>query len=82
MANRSLTLTTAAGLALLVALPAAAGQANVSLAEASAPAAASTTTIKEAAVTASIAATLGAQTPPAAAPEPCPKAPSVTGGST
>ena len=80
MAIRSFTLTTAAGLALLVALPAVAGQANVSLAEPSAPAASSTPSIKEAAATASVAATLELQTPPAAAPEPEPPAPSVTGG--
>ena len=80
MAIRSFTLTTAAGLALLVALPAAAGQANVSLADSSAPAASSTTSLRDAATTASVAATLEVQTPPAAAPAPEPEAPSVTGG--
>ena len=80
MAIRSLTLTTAAGLALFCAPLANAGQANVSLATGSAAAPSTTTpSVSEAASTAASALTIGAQTPaPAPAPEPEP--PSVTGG--
>lgn len=82
MAIRSLTLTTAAGLGLLLALQADAGQANVSLATGSAAATASTTSVTEAATTAAASIVLEAQTPPAAAPAAAPEepAPSVTGG--
>jgi hypothetical protein len=85
MAIRSFTLTTAAGLALLVALPAAAGQANISLASEPAAAAPSTVSLREAATAASTSMTLDLQTPPATpaaapAPEPEAPAPSVTGG--
>jgi hypothetical protein len=80
MAIRSLTLTTAAGLALLCAPLANAGQANVSLATGSAAATSTTTpTVTEAASAAAASLTIAAQTPaPAPAPEPEP--PSVTGG--
>jgi hypothetical protein len=85
MAIRSLTLTTAAGLSLLFALQADAGQANVSLATGSAATSTTTASMKEAATAAAASTVLEAQTPPpattpaapAAAPAP---APSVTGG--
>ena len=83
MANRPFTLTTAAGLGLLFALQADAGQANVSLATGSAAPAATTASVTEAATTAAASIVLEAQTPPpAAAPAPAPEepAPSVTGG--
>jgi hypothetical protein len=85
MATRSLTLTTAAGLGLLFALQADAGQANVSLATGSAATTATTASLSEAATTAAASMALEAQTPPpaatpAAAPAPEPPAPSVTGG--
>jgi hypothetical protein len=82
MANRSFTLTTAAGLALFFALHADAGQANVSLATGSAATAATTTSVTEAASTAAAALTIEVQTPPAAAPAPAPEPPppAVTGG--
>lgn len=79
MANRSFTLTTAAGLGLLLAIQADAGQANVSLATGSAATTAPTASVREAATSAATSIVLEAQTPPAspAAEEP---APSVTGG--
>jgi hypothetical protein len=82
MAIRSFTLTTAAGLGLLFALQADAGQANVSLATGSAATTAPTASMREAATTAAASIVLEAQTPPAAAPAPAPEepAPSVTGG--
>ena len=83
MAIRSFTLTTAAGLGLLLALQADAGQANVSLATGSAATTATTASVTEAATTAAASIVLEAQTPPpAAAPAPAPEepAPSVTGG--
>jgi hypothetical protein len=82
MANRSLTLTTAASLGLLLALQADAGQANVSLATGSAAITAPTASVREAATTAATSVVLEAQTPPAAAPAPAAEepAPSVTGG--
>ena len=83
MANRPFTLTTAAGLGLLFALQADAGQANVSLATGSAAPSATTASVTEAATTAAASIVLEAQTPPpAAAPAPAPEepAPSVTGG--
>ena len=83
MANRPFTLTTAAGLGLLMALQADAGQANVSLATGSAAPTATTASVTEAATTAAASIVLEAQTPPpAAAPAPAPEepAPSVTGG--
>jgi hypothetical protein len=82
MAIRSFTLTTAAGLGLVFALQADAGQANVSLATGSAASSATTGSVKEAAASAAAAIVLEAQTPPAAAPAPEPEepAPAVTGG--
>jgi Bacterial protein of unknown function (Gcw_chp) len=82
MAIRSFTLTTAAGLGLVLALQADAGQANVSLATGSAATTAPTASMREAATTAAASIVLEAQTPPAAAPAPAPEepAPSVTGG--
>lgn len=80
MANRSFTLTTAAGLGLLLALQADAGQANVSLATGSAATTAPTASVREAATTAATSVVLEAQTPPAAAPAAEEPAPSVTGG--
>ena len=84
MANRLFTLTTAAGLGLLFALQADAGQANVSLASESAAPTATTPSVKEAASTAAASIVLEAQTPPpAAAPAMAPveePAPTVTGG--
>ena len=84
MANRSFTLTTAAGLGLLLALQADAGQANVSLATGSAATTATTASVTEAATSAAASIVLEAQTPPpATAPAPAPveePAPSVTGG--
>src|SRR5688572_14238210 len=78
MAIRSITLTTAAGLALAFALQADAEQASVTLATGSAAPAASTASVKEAATTAAATATLATvQTP---APEPEEPAPTVTGG--
>ena len=73
MAIRPFTLTTAAGLGLLFALQADAGQANVSLATESAAPAATTASVKEAATSAAASIVLEAQTPPpAAAPAPAP----------
>jgi hypothetical protein len=86
MAIRPFTLTTAAGLSLLLALQADAGQANVSLATGSAATtanAAMTPSLTDAATSAAVSTVLEAQTPaPAtAAPAPAPApAPSVTGG--
>jgi Bacterial protein of unknown function (Gcw_chp) len=83
MANRSFTLTTAAGLGLLFALQADAGQANVSLATESTATTASTASMREAATTAAASIVLETQTPPPAAapaPAPAPPAPAVTGG--
>jgi hypothetical protein len=84
MANRPFTLTTAAGLGLLLALQADAGQANVSLATGSAAPTATTASMTEAASTAAASVVLEAQTPPpAAAPAMAPveePAPAVTGG--
>ena len=80
MANRSFTLTTAAGLGLLLALQADAGQANVSLATGSAATTAPTASVREAATSAATSIVLEAQTPPAAAPAAEEPAPSVTGG--
>src|SRR5690349_21423591 len=82
MAIRSFTLTTAAGLGLVLALQADAGQANVSLATGSAATTAPTASVTEAATTAAAGIVLETQTPPAAAPAPAPEepAPSVTGG--
>jgi hypothetical protein len=82
MAIRPFTLTTAAGLGLVLALQAEAGQANVSLATESAATTAPTASVKDAATTAAAGIVLEAQTPPAAAPAPAPEepAPSVTGG--
>ncbi len=82
MAIRSFTLTTAAGLGLVLALQADAGQANVSLATGSAATTAPTASVKDAATTAAAGIVLETQTPPAAAPAPAPEepAPSVTGG--
>ena len=86
MAIRSFTSTTAAGLALVFAIEAEAGQANVSLATGSAAAPATTTSVTDAASTAAASMTIEVvQTPPAApaatpAPEPEPEAPAVTGG--
>jgi Bacterial protein of unknown function (Gcw_chp) len=84
MANRPFTLTTAAGLGLLFALQADAGQANVSLATESAAITATTASVREAATTAAASIVLEPQTPPpAAAPAPAPveePAPTVTGG--
>ncbi len=84
MANRSFTLTTAAGLGLLLALQADAGQANVSLATGSAATTATTTSVTEAATSAAASIVLEAQTPPpATAPAVAPveePAPTVTGG--
>ena len=83
MAIRPFTLTTAAGLSLVFALQADAGQANVSLATERA-ATATTGSVKEAASTAAASVVLEAQTPPpAAAPAAAPAeepAPTVTGG--
>ena len=79
MAIRSLTLTTAAGLALLCTPLANAGQANVSLATGSAAATSTPTTVTEAASAAAASLKIEAQTP-AAAPAPEPEPPSVTGG--
>jgi hypothetical protein len=79
MAIRSFTLTTAAGLGLLLALQADAGQANVSLATGSAATTAPATSVREAATVASTGIVLEAQTP-AAAPAAEEPAPSVTGG--
>jgi hypothetical protein len=79
MAIRSLTLTTAAGLALLCTPLANAGQANVSLATGSAAATSTTTTVTEAATTAAASLKIEAQTP-AATPAPEPEPPAVTGG--
>jgi hypothetical protein len=84
MAIRPFTLTTAAGLGLLFALQADAGQANVSLATGSAAPTATTASVKEAASTAAASMVLEAQTPPpTTAPAPAPveePAPAVTGG--
>jgi hypothetical protein len=82
MAIRPFTLTTAAGLGLVLALQAEAGQANMSLATGSAATEAPTASMKEAATTAAAGIVLEAQTPPAAAPAPAAEepAPSVTGG--
>jgi hypothetical protein len=83
MAIRSFTLTTAAGLGLMFALQADAGQANVSLATGSAATSATTASVTEAAATAAASIVLEAQTPPpaaAVAPAPEEPAPSVTGG--
>ena len=84
MAIRPFTLTTAAGLGLVFALQADAGQANVSLATGSAAITATAPSMTEAATTAAASTVLEAQTPPAptAAPAPAPEppAPSVTGG--
>jgi len=84
MANRSFTLTTAAGLGLLLALQADAGQANVSLATGSAATTATTTSVTEAATSAAASIVLETQTPPpATAPAMAPveePAPTVTGG--
>ncbi len=82
MATRSLTLTTAASLGLLLALQADAGQANVSLTTGSSATTAPTASVREAATTAATSVVLEAQTPPAAAPAPAAEepAPSVTGG--
>jgi hypothetical protein len=83
MAIRPFTLTTAAGLGLLFALQADAGQANVSLASGSAATTATTASVTEAATSAAASTVLEVQTPPpaAAAPAPAPApAPSVTGG--
>lgn len=81
MAIRSFTLTTAASLALLTAVQAEAGQANISLATGSA-AATSTSTVKEAATAAAATATLkaAAPAPTPAAVQDAPDPPSVTGG--
>jgi hypothetical protein len=73
-------LTTAAGLGLLLALQADAGQANVSLATGSAATTAPTASVREAATSAATSVVLEAQTPPAAAPAAEEPAPSVTGG--
>jgi hypothetical protein len=73
-------LTTAAGLGLVLALQADAGQANVSLATGSAATTAPTASVKDAATAAASGIVLEAQTPPAAAPAPEEPAPSVTGG--
>lgn len=84
MAIRSFTSTTAAGLALVFAIQAEGGQANVSLSTGSA--AAPATSVTEAATAAAASMTIEVvQTPPAApaatpAPEPEPEAPTVTGG--
>ena len=84
MANRPFTLTTAAGLGLLLALQADAGQANVSLATGSAATTETTASVREAATSAAASIVLEAQTPPpAAAPAMAPveePAPTVTGG--
>jgi hypothetical protein len=81
MAIRSITLTTAAGMALVFALQADAEQASVTLATGSAAPTASAATVKETATAAAATITLVAQTPPATpAPEPEEPAPSVTGG--
>jgi hypothetical protein len=86
MAIRSFTSTTAAGLALVFAIQADAGQANVSLATGSPAATATTTSVSDAATAAAASMTIEVgQTPPAApaatpAPEPEPEAPAVTGG--
>jgi hypothetical protein len=81
MAIRSFTLTTAAGLSLVLALQADAGQANISLATGSAATPTTTTSVTEAASTAAASIVIEAQTPPAAAPAAEEEAaPSVTGG--
>jgi len=82
MAIRPFTLTIAAGLGLVLALQAEAGQANVSLAPESAATTAPAASVKDAATTAAAGIVLETQTPPAAAPAPAPEepAPSVTGG--
>jgi uncharacterized protein Gcw-chp len=86
MAIRSFTSTTAAGLALVFAIQAEAGQANVSLATGSPATPATTTSVSEAATAAATSMTIEVvQTPTAApaatpAPEPEPEAPAVTGG--
>src|SRR5688500_20254372 len=79
LATRSFPLTTAAGLGLLLALQADAGQANVSLATGSAATTAPTASVREAATAASTGIVLETQTP-AAAPAAEEPAPSVTGG--
>jgi hypothetical protein len=84
MAIRSFTLTTAASLALLTAVQAEAGQANISLAtgSAAATAAATPSSVSEAAAAAAV--RLEAAPAPAAAPapvqDPAPDPPPVTGG--
>jgi len=86
MAIRTFTSTTAAGLALVFAIQAEAGQANVSLATGSAAAPATTTSVTEAASAAAASMTIEVvQTPTAApaatpAPAPEPETPAVTGG--
>src|SRR3954469_21836031 len=86
MAIRPFTLTTAAGLSLLLALQADAGQANVSLATGSAATtanAAITPSLTDAATSAAAVTLLEAQPPPPATPAPAAApapAPSVTGG--
>jgi hypothetical protein len=86
MAIRSVISTTAAGLALVFAIQAEAGQANVSLSTGSAAAPATTSSVTEAATAAAASMTIEVvQTPPATpaatpAPEPEPEAPAVTGG--
>lgn len=86
MAIRSFTSTTAAGLALVFAIQAEAGQANVSLSTGSAAATATTTSVTDAATAAAASMTVEvAQTPPAApaatpTPAPEPETPAVTGG--
>jgi hypothetical protein len=77
MAIRSITLTTAAGMALAFALQADAEQASVSLATGSAAPAASTASVKDAATTAAATATLAVVQTPAPAPD---EPPTVTGG--
>src|SRR4029079_10486861 len=70
MAIRPFTLTTAAGLGLVFALQADAGQANVSLATGSAAITATAPSMTEAATTAAASTVLEAQTPPAPTPPP------------